>query len=210
MFRKQKGTVGKEEGDVGKDFFRRGEKRSIFGTKDGRMIYQVLTCIAEGLNGYLENAYEEAGGLARVGEIGGERGEQEMNRMVVALLNVEREGAMGIGGAYQAEGKGFLQKLPPWYLNMYFVVAAVFEGKRYGEGVRMLSDSVSYLQQHPVFVPVSGGKFMIEPVSLSLQELTNVWSILGGRYYPSVVCKVRMLRFEGDEVGRTVSRVGGR
>lgn len=178
--------------------------------KNEIMIDQVLTYIAEGLNGYLGNIYEETGGLAMVGEIGGEGGEQEMNRIVVALLNVEREGAMGIGGAFQTEGKGFLQKLPAWYLNMYFVVAAVFEGKRYGEGVKMLSDSISYLQQHPVFTPVSGGKFMIEPVSLSLQELTNVWSILGGRYYPSVVCKVRMLRFEGAEIGRMVGSVRGK
>lgn len=174
------------------------------------MIDRVLTYIAEGLGDYLGNRYEEAGRLAKVGEIGGDSMEQEMNRIVVTLLNVEREGAMGIGGGFQAEGKGFLQKQPPWYLNMYFVVAAVFEGKRYGEGVGMLGDAIGYLQQHPVFSPGTGGKFMIEPVSLSIQELTNVWSILGGRYYPSVVCKVRMLRFEGDEIGRTVGSVRGR
>lgn len=35
------------------------------------------------------------------------------NQMVVALLNVEREGAMGISAGFQTEGKGFLQKVPP-------------------------------------------------------------------------------------------------
>lgn len=174
------------------------------------MIDRVLTHIAEGLGDFLGNLYEQPDRLAKVGEIGGEGGEQEMNRMMVALLNVEREGAMGGTAGFQAEGKGFLQKLPPWYLNVYFVVAAVFEGKRYGEGVKMLAHSIAYLQQHPVFSVEMGKKFMIEPVSLSIQELTNVWSILGGRYYPSVVCKVRMLRFEGDEISRMVGSVRGK
>lgn len=173
------------------------------------MIDKVLVHIAEGLDSYLGNLYEEPAGLAKVGELGGAEGEMP-NQMVVTLLNVEREGAMGGTAGFQSEGKGFLQKLPPWYLNMYFVVASVFEEKRYVDGVKMLADSISYLQQHPVFFPGNGKKFMIEPVSLSIQELTNVWSILGGHYYPSVVCKVRMLRFEGDEFNRMVGKVTGR
>lgn len=177
--------------------------------KNGKMIDKVLVYIAEGLDGYLGNLYEEPAGLAKVGGLGGEEGEVP-NQMVVALLNVEREGAMGISAGFQTEGKGFLQKMPPWYLNMYFVVASVFEEKRYTDGIKMLSDSISYLQQHPVFSPVGGKKFMIEPVTLSIQELTNVWSILGGRYCPSVVCKVRMLRFEGDDVSRMVGSVRGK
>lgn len=173
------------------------------------MIDKVLVYIAEGLDSYLGNLYEEPAGLAKVGGLGGEEGEVP-NQMVVALLNVEREGAMGISAGFQTEGKVFLQKMPPWYLNMYFVVASVFEEKRYTDGIKMLSDTISYLQQHPVFSPVGGKKFMIEPVTLSIQELTNVWSILGGRYCPSVVCKVRMLRFEGDDVSRMVGSVRGK
>lgn len=62
------------------------------------------------------------------------KGEKFEDKMVVALLNIEREGAMGTTAGFQAEGKGFTQKMPPWYLNMYFVVAVMFEEKRYPDG----------------------------------------------------------------------------
>lgn len=169
------------------------------------MIDKILTHIAEGLNMYLGNFYEEPAGLVKVGEIGNTE-ETERDKLAVALLNIEREGAMGIGSGFQAEGKGFLQKFPPWHLNVYFVVAALFEGKRYEEGVKMLSESIAYLQQHPEVRLVNGKKYTIEPVSLNFQELTNIWSVLGGRYCPSVVCKVRMLTFDGDGFGRYVGR----
>lgn len=173
------------------------------------MIDKILIHIAEGLDDYLGNRFEEPSGLAKVGEIGAESGGKCEDKMMVALLNIEREGAMGTTAGFQSEGKGFIQKMPPWYLNMFFVVAAVFDEKRYLDGLRMLTASIAYLQQHPVVIPEKGKKFTVEPVSLGIQELTNVWSIFGGKYYPSVVCKVRMLRFEGDEIHGMAGSVRG-
>lgn len=166
--------------------------------------------IAEGLDVYLGNYFEEPSGCAKIGELGNAQDEGVDDKMVVSLLNIEREGAMGISAAHQTEGKGFVQRMPGWNLNIYFIVAAVFDGKRYRDGVKMLTAAIVYLQQHPVVILEGGRKFTVEPVTLGIQELANVWSILGGKYYPSVVCKVRMLRFEGDDIkGMTGSVRGG-
>ena len=173
------------------------------------MIDQILVYITEELNSYLGRYFDNPAGLAKIGILGVE-GETDENKMVVSLLNIEREGAMGTTASFHGEGQGFVQKMSPWYLNIYFVVAAVFQDKRYMDSVKMLTTSISYLQQHPVVVLENGQKFAIELVTLSIQELTNVWSILGGKYYPSVVCKVRMLRFEGEEIRKTAGRVKGR
>lgn len=171
------------------------------------MIHRLLSFVADELNDYLGGYYEEPSGFAKVGEIGGEDAEEDINKIIISLFNIERETAMGIGNVYQAEGSGFMQKSPPWCLNLYFVLAAVYEGKRYAEGLEILSESIVFLQQHGVIFPENGIRYTIELVSLNIQELTNVWSILGGRYYPSVLCKVRMLTMAGNEVKGTASRV---
>lgn len=171
------------------------------------MIDRVLSYIAEELDSYLGNFYEVPAGIVRLGGFGGEEEKEERNKVRVALLNVEREPAMGMTAGMEAEGTRFLQRFPAWHLNVYFVVAAVFEGKRYGEGVRLLSESIAFLQQHPMVRVEGGQRYGVEPVTLNFQELTNVWNVLGGRYYPSVVCKVRMVTYDGEGIGKTVERV---
>lgn len=171
------------------------------------MVNRVLAAVTEALNEFLGSYYNVPESVAELGGIGGE---DLTNKMVVSLLNVERETVMGITSGYRAgEGNGMAQGAPAWHLNIYFVVAAVFDGKRYGESLKMLSSSIGFLQQNSVFQLDGKQTFTIEPVTMGIQELTNVWSMLGGHYYPSVVCKLRMLTFDGGEVRRTVTRIKG-
>lgn len=173
------------------------------------MIHDVLKTISVALGEYLGSFYDVPEGLAEVGVIGGSEDGTVVNKMVVSLLNIEREGAMGISSPFRGSGaKKVVQSAPAWHLNLYFVVAAVFEEKRYEEALKMLSDSVGFLQRN-ITLPVKGKQhYAIELVTLDLQQLTNLWSILGGHYYPSVVCKVRMLTYESREIRRSATRSG--
>lgn len=174
------------------------------------MIDRVLSSIAGELNEFLGSYYDLPEGMAELGEIGGGRGEVVANKMVVSLLNIEREGAMGINSRFKnAEGDRMVQGAPAWHLNIWFVVAAVFEEKRYAESLKMLSTAIVFLQRNNLLRTDGRQRFMIEPVTLDMQELTNLWSMLGGHYYPSVVCKIRMLTFDSGEIKKTVSRIKG-
>jgi hypothetical protein len=42
--------------------------------------------------------------------------------------------------------------------------------------------------------------FAIEPVNLSFHELSNLWGIFGGIYYPSVLCRIRTLTVDEQEI----------
>lgn len=171
------------------------------------MIDSVLNCVSEKLNEYLTGFYEVPEKLAALG-VPGEGGmEESENRIMISLLNVEREAATGISAGIGGGSGGAFVRQPAWHLNIYFVVAAVFEGKRYEDGLRMLSGALGFFQQYGVFQQPGGGKFTVELVSLSIQELSNVWSILGGKYYPSAVCKIRMLTLDGNNVSGTAHRV---
>ena len=45
-----------------------------------------------------------------------------------------------------------------------------------------------------------GISFSLEVVNLSMHELSNLWSISGENYYPSVVCKIRLLQVDAGEI----------
>lgn len=48
---------------------------------------------------------------------------------------------------------------------------------------------------------------MLEPITISMQELSNIWSILGGHYYPSILCKARIISFDGTEIKDIKQRI---
>lgn len=58
------------------------------------MIKKVLTYCAEQLNGYLSRYHHRPEGLAEVGHIGQSTGETP-NKIIVSLVNMERETAGG-------------------------------------------------------------------------------------------------------------------
>ena len=101
----------------------------------------------------------------------------------------------------------FVERLPAWYLNMDVLFASVFDEKRYAEGLDVLSKVIYFLQQYSVLDLPDGTHYTIEMVTLDMQELTNLWSMSGGRYYPSVLCRVRMLAFESDVIQSTARSV---
>ena len=85
------------------------------------MIRKILTYYAERLEEYLSRTHRRPEGLATVGMIGNST-EERPNKMVVSLLNVERETA---GARLQ----------PPLLLNLNVMLAAVFDERQYHNGI---------------------------------------------------------------------------
>lgn len=171
------------------------------------MIYTIFAELTERLNEYLSAFYDIPEDIVSLG-MPVSSGEEPVNKLQLFLLNLERETSMGIGSACRTDTNGrYPRYSPAWNLNLYFAVAAVFDEKRYADSLKLLSGALAFLQQNGTFRIAGSDTFTIEPVTLSMQELTNVWSILGGTYYPSAVCKLRMLTVDGREVKGTVEKI---
>lgn len=172
------------------------------------MIKRILTYYAERLDEYLSRTRHRPEGLAAVGMIGSTT-EERPNKMVVALLNVERETSGGISAPIQRTGDGgYARMQPPLLLNLNIMLAAVFDERQYAESLSLLSDTMRFIQSVPKFT-VDGADYTIEVVNISTQDMNNVWTLLGGQYYPSVVCKIRRLSIDGDSIaagGRTADK----
>jgi uncharacterized protein DUF4255 len=165
------------------------------------MIDTTLVFLRDQLNGYLAGRYSSREPLVVVASLSNLDGTVPSgidNRVVLTLVNVEREGAAGSTPHLRPEPGGFARLTPALHLNLYILVSASFPGN-YIESLKLLSAVVGYFQGKPFFTPNLAGfprgleKLTMEIVNLDPQGLNNLWAGLGGKYLPSVLYKARML-----------------
>lgn len=127
---------------------------------------------------------------------------QPTNKIHLFLVNIERETAGGLKFSQQAVSDSYHRKgSPTWQLNLYVALAAVFSEKQYEESLQLLSGVLSFLQNNNQFsLPQEDIRLAVEPVNLSFHELSNLWGICGGTYYPSIICKIRTLNIDANEI----------
>jgi len=152
------------------------------------MIKRILTYYAQRLDEYLARTHHQPEGLATVGLIGSTGGGKQ-GKMVVSLVNLEKE-ASGDAGMYAAYSGGYTGRAAPLLLNMHVMMAAVYDEKRYADSLSILSETLSFIQSVPSF-EVDGNRYTVEVVPMSTMDLHNIWTTMGGQYYPSVICKFR-------------------
>ncbi|MDR3705687.1 MAG: DUF4255 domain-containing protein [Paludibacteraceae bacterium] len=175
------------------------------------MIYSALNIIVSKINDYLKlrfssnsnylelcNLLDQDGSLAIV----------DSNKIIATLINIERETAFGINHQIlpNNNGKHALTN-PPVYINLYILFTSVYTGKNYSEGLKFISSIIEYLQANLVFdhanTPQLGPKIeklTFEIVNLDIQNLSQLWGAIGGKYMPSILYKIRMLSFDQGQI----------
>ena len=148
------------------------------------MIRRILAYYAASLDEYMHHKFQQPEGMAEVGIIGSGASEKPC-KLIVSLVNIERETAGGISAGISRNSSDYMRTFAPLLLNLDLMLAAVYDEKRYA-------------QSHPYF-ELDGQKYTVEIVTLSVQDINNIWTTLGGQYYPSVMCKLRRLAVDAEE-----------
>lgn len=163
------------------------------------MIYESLTCIADELNEYfrirlkipedkvvLSSIVNPDGTIALPGE----------NKIALTLVNIEKE---------PAANKNSLTNSPGVSLTLQVMFVVYFSSNNYSEGLKFLSLIISFMQQKPVFTransPVlheSIEKLSVELETYGLERLNNLWAMLGAKYMPSALYRVRLLTYNAE------------
>ena len=161
------------------------------------MIKRILTFYAERLDEFLSRTHRQPEGLATVGLVG-KPSEEIPNKVVISLVSLEKE-TSGDVSFMQRSGGVFVGQRSPLLMNMYIMLAAVYEPKRYAESLDVLSETLSFIQSMPKF---STGKetCTVEVIPMSTSDLHHIWTTMGGQYYPSVICKVRGLVIDSSAI----------
>jgi hypothetical protein len=97
---------------------------------------------------------------------------------------------------------------PDIKLNLYIQFAgysdtAVAVQANYEKTLKLLDQVIFFFQyrnvfnknEYPVLLAAGIEKLIIEPISLTFEQLNHLWATLGAKYLPSVIYKCRMLTF---------------
>lgn len=175
------------------------------------MINAAVSHLAVQLNQFLKQTYalsEDIVLMSGLVDAEGHAAPNTNNKLVVFLTNLEkdtvpyRQQSSGAAGALRT-----VISSTPLYLNLYVMIAANFSGANYAEALKLISGAIAYFQRFPVFdhqltpeLDPRIAKLVLDIENLKLHELSNIWTLLGGKYLPSVLYKVRMVAFDTDDV----------
>jgi Pvc16 N-terminal domain len=137
------------------------------------------------------------------------------NKVIISLINVEEErtlkNAPQIAARQNSDGTT-ATKSSPIYINLYLVFGA--NNTDYGVSLEYLSKIISFFHTYKVFegqayqdLGEAGiEKMIFDLCTMRFEELNQVWGILGGKYVPSVIYKVRLFAIQ-QEIGQGVGLI---
>ena len=171
------------------------------------MIEGTISFIEESLNAYLQdkmNFREERVISSNLVEQDGSVAIRDDNRVVISLVDLDQEPALKNSGRMEIRTTGSTKSvLPPINLNLYIMFSCFFTSDNYKEGLKYLSNIILFFQGRPLFTSQSYpqlNKYDIEKLSFEMfhpdyQVRNNMWTILGIKYLPSIIYKVKVLSF---------------
>lgn len=175
------------------------------------MIGSAVSHVAGQLNQYLKRTFdltEDIVVVANLLEQDGTVTPHTDNKLVVFLVNVEKDTAphpRRNGNEVGADRQ--VVTFPPIYLNLHVMVAAHFAGGNYAEALKFLSNTVAFFQGRPVLDHANSPeldprieRLVLDIENLTIQDLSALWTILSGRYLPSILYKVRMVAVDSEGV----------
>jgi len=173
------------------------------------MIQSTLELIRSKLNDRLmveDRRGEDAVILSNIVDLNGVPFPDAQDKVVVCLANIQHEeivSAQSTDPVVERERPGVLP--PPLYIDLFVLFYANFSGLRYRDGLGMISQTIAYFQQNPVFTHDNLpslhpriDKLRFEFTSLDLSSLHCLMQNMGAKYLPSAYYKVRLIPFRED------------
>jgi hypothetical protein len=164
------------------------------------MIHSVLFSIVNSLHEFIKyelNLQEDTVILTNPVDLKGNTNSEIDNKLCVFLLHLEEEKTIKNSSLQSSGGNN-----PPIHFNLKVMFIANFPDPNYLEALRYISLVVEYFQGNRVFdksnTPMLSSnveKVSMEYMDLNLQDLNNVWSLIGLKLMPSVVYKLKLLSF---------------
>lgn len=171
------------------------------------MIHAAISHLAFQLNQQLKSNFqliEDMAVVSNLVELDGRVAQGATNKLVLTLANIEKD---TLPSRQNASTRGrddrILQTSAPLFVNIYVMLSANFGEGNYTEGLKYISHAIAFFQQYPMFDQLSSPglderieRLVLDIENLPMAELNNLWSLLGGRYLPSMYYKVRMMTID--------------
>jgi hypothetical protein len=184
------------------------------------MIDRALEVVAARLNQHLRYRLQSDEDLVVIANVVGSDGTPAAeidDKLALFVVNIEKD-ALTQSGRVAAIGAGgrVAQRHEPLHLNVYVMLAAGYGAGNYGQALKLVSHAMRYLQANPVLdhrtaPELDHGleRLVLDVENLGTQELSHLWGVLGGRYLPSVLYRMRTVVLLPDGVVGEVAPVRG-
>lgn len=169
------------------------------------MIASTLKYVASEINQYYDNpaapAVEEfvvLGNISRLDISSGAGNADMQKKVVVSLINIEEEKTLKNNPFYVKQGESVMKRNPTLFLNLYVLFSCADDD--YENALIKIGRVFGFFQQQYVFTPNSNPQFpegveklVFDLFSPNFEQLNHLWGILGGKYIPSVLYKMRLV-----------------
>ncbi|MBX9446303.1 DUF4255 domain-containing protein [Dickeya chrysanthemi] len=165
------------------------------------MLHAAIHYLTKQLNQYLKNTlnlHDDVVVIANPADDDGKMFPLTKNKLVVFLSNIEKETVTYRNNAANP-GNRFAVSTPPLFVRVSIVVAANFTGTQYAEGLQVIAHAMAFLHKNALLNRYNAPdmdqeieQLLLEMDSLPRHELGNMWTMLGSRYLPSAVYRLRV------------------
>lgn len=125
-------------------------------------------------------------------------GEIEIDESIIlSLVSIEEENTMKNNYPIKQIGSNFIQEKSAVYINIYLLFSSKY--KNYDTALEAISQVISCFQTSKKVLFLSDGleqEAILNLHNLGFENLNNLWTVLGGRYLPSVIYKARILIYQ--------------
>lgn len=185
------------------------------------MIYQSLKIVAHELNEYFVQLESQEGSYVLLGNIaayepkndnqGNAATDEYDNKIIVTLVNLQEEKTLKNRPHFKVNALDKTEyKNPPVPMNIYVLFTAT--NKNYENALIYISRVIGFFQgkffftnQNTPVPSVTPGienmdqfRLMMDMYSPSFEEANYLWGTLGGKQYPSVLYRIRMLDIDAE------------
>jgi hypothetical protein len=175
------------------------------------MISAAIGHLASQLNQQFKSSFqlmEDVVVVSNLVELDGSVAANVNNKLVLTLANIEKDTLpFRSGNNARGSDERLLQHSTPLYVNLYLMMSANFGAGNYTEALKYISHAIAFFQQRPMFdqhnspgLDARIERLVLEIENLPIANLNNLWSLLGGRYLPSLFYKVRMMTIDANAV----------
>jgi len=172
------------------------------------MINKALQFTADVLDQFLRNRFaldEVAVVLNNVIDSSGSLPKMNQNKVVISLINIDRETARPFNVRNQKmENGNYSEVRVAEKYNLDILLSSNFDD--YGETLKFLDAMIFFFQVNAVLdqrsfsnIPAGMTKLEFDIEKITYHQMQSLWTAMGARYQPSVIYKMRLITIFGNE-----------
>ena len=176
------------------------------------MISDTLGFLAAELNGYLNTKLTatsdprvKVGNVARATDGSLSSDFSLEDKAILTLVNIEEDRVARTHDSYVKTDTTARYKSPALLLNLYVLFS--INKDDYADSLVLLGHIVQFFQFQNSFTPLSHPhldsrieKIMVDLYTMNFEQVNHLWSVLGGKYLPSALYKVRQLTIDENAI----------